>query len=124
MYSNYTGEIDCIDFLQAAGRTTNRFDGAFSFELCTELAFPFCSRADDPSTMFPPFEWNLTEYSNRCYDKFHVRPNTQLVLTNFGEDRLKYVQDFVFLSNLILLILCFHFNPKVCVEHTFQQWND
>lgn len=96
MYSNYSGEIDCIDFLQVAGPTTNRFDGAFSFELCTELAFSFCSRADDPNTMFPPFEWNMTEYSNRCYDKFGVRPNTQLISTNFGGDRLKYVQDFLY----------------------------
>lgn len=89
MYSNYTGGIDCIDFFQAAGPTTNRFEGAFSFQLCSELAFPFCSRANDPKTMFPPFEWNMTEYSNLCYDKFHVRPDTQMVLTNFGEDRLK-----------------------------------
>lgn len=91
MYSNYTGSIDCIDFFQAAGPTTNRFEGPFSFQLCSELAFPFCSRANDPKTMFSPFEWNMTEYSNLCYDKFQVRPDTQMVLTNFGEDRLKWV---------------------------------
>lgn len=102
IYSNYSGQSQCVDFSKAAGPATNRFDGSFSCQLCSELSFPVCSHADDPTTMFPTLKWNMTEYRQRCNDVFHVEPNLLKVFTNFGGDRLKYVWpqcDFEFLSS-------------------------
>lgn len=42
-----------------------------------------CSKGDK-KTMFPPKEWNFQAVSDKCYQKFKVRPDKNMASTIYG----------------------------------------
>lgn len=47
-----------------------------------------CSK-DDKKTMFPPEEWNFAKYSDKCFEKFKVRPDPNMATTIYGGKDLR-----------------------------------
>lgn len=68
------------------------------FQACSEMVMPMCSTTDE---MFEEQHWNLTIYSDQCYKRWGVRPNTVLVLDTYGGARVSSFTNIVFSNGLL-----------------------
>lgn len=62
---------------------------SLSIQACTEMVMPMCSK-DSTKNMFPPNEWNFKNFSDKCYEKFKVRPIKNMATTIYATTDLKY----------------------------------
>ncbi|KHJ40017.1 serine carboxypeptidase S28 [Trichuris suis] len=60
---------------------------------CTEMVMPMCS---SEKSMFEKSEWNETEFAEKCFQKFGVRPSRDWAVSNYGGRTLSSVTNIVF----------------------------
>lgn len=88
IYSNYTGTVKCLDIDSAYDSKLDA--NGWDYQSCTEMVMPMCSKGSDLKNMFPPTEWDFNKVSNKCFERFKVRPNKQMASTIYGGNRLEY----------------------------------
>lgn len=73
------------------------------------MVMPMCSK-DDKKNMFPPSEWNFNKTSDKCYERFKVRPNQNMATMIYGGKVLEYVYHlfYLFISSSITKSYYFH----------------
>lgn len=66
---------------------------------CTEMVMPMCSNERD---MFEPKPWNYTDYSEKCYQQWGVRPRgLDTPILEYGGKNLRYYSNIVFSNGLL-----------------------
>jgi len=68
----YTGKVKCLDISSAYDSSMG--DLGWNFQACTEMVWANCQNGT--TDMFPPLPWNFQEYSDECYKKFKISPQT------------------------------------------------
>jgi len=91
-YSNYTGQIPCIDTQQDASPSLG--DLGWAYQSCNEMVMPMCS--DGVNDMFEPTSWNLTVYTIGCQELWHVTPRPFMVPIEYGGKDLSASSNIVF----------------------------
>lgn len=52
------------------------------------MVMPMCSK-ENKKNMFPPNEWNFKQFSDKCYQRFKVRPVENMATMIYGGKTLK-----------------------------------
>lgn len=91
-YSNYTGQIPCIDIVQDASPSLG--DLGWSYQACTEMVMPMCP--DGVNDMFEPEPWNLTLYSIGCQEVWKVTPRPFMAPIEYGGRNITASSNIVF----------------------------
>ncbi|KRY12733.1 Lysosomal Pro-X carboxypeptidase [Trichinella patagoniensis] len=91
IYTNFTGKKSCNLLENDYG---NSVDGKlWDYQACTEMVMPMCNTKD---SMFEQSDWNLTEFSDECFEKFKVRPRPDWAIINYGGRKLESATNVVF----------------------------
>lgn len=57
------------------------------------MVMPMCNNGSD---MFERSDWNLKNFSNKCFNALGVRPRENWAVTEYGADRLQASSNIVF----------------------------
>ncbi|KRX22231.1 Lysosomal Pro-X carboxypeptidase [Trichinella nelsoni] len=91
IYTNFTGKKPCNLLENDYGDSV---DGKlWDYQACTEMVMPMCNTKD---SMFEQSDWNLTEFSDECFEKFKVRPRPDWAIINYGGRKLESATNVVF----------------------------
>uniref|UniRef100_A0A915KE66 Lysosomal Pro-X carboxypeptidase n=1 Tax=Romanomermis culicivorax TaxID=13658 RepID=A0A915KE66_ROMCU len=91
VFLNYTGSKSCFTFAEDSAPSLG--ESGWDYQACTEMIMPMCNQG---YTMFEESDWNLTAYSNDCYNKYKARPRPNWAVTEYGGPRLKYASNILF----------------------------
>lgn len=74
----------------------------FVAQSCTEMVMPMCNNGSD---MFEKLEWNLTTYSEQCFQQTGVMPKPFWATTEYGADKIQAASNIIFRYYTTKLIL-------------------
>jgi len=97
VYSNYTGQLQCLDVNQTANQALG--DLGWDFQACTEMVMPMCS--DGINDMFEMKAWNLDEYSDECMKKWKTKPRPMMTSVMYGGRNITSSSNIVFSNGLL-----------------------
>jgi len=97
VYSNYTGQIQCLDVNQTAYQALG--DLGWDFQACTEMVMPMC--ADGVNDMFEKEPWNLEKYSEACMKKWKTKPRPMMASMMYGGRNITSSSNIVFSNGLL-----------------------
>lgn len=86
IYYNYDGKAACLN-INSSYDGTGISDRGWDFQACTEMVMPIC--ADGVHDMFPPQQWNMQTYADKCFKKYGVHPRPANALLNYGGEFLE-----------------------------------
>ncbi|XP_034472016.1 lysosomal Pro-X carboxypeptidase [Drosophila innubila] len=98
VYTNYTGTEKCVDYKYSSSSTTLDNKG-WDIQSCNQMVMPFCSNSSE--TMYRTKAWNLKEYSDNCYKKFHLTPKPYDIILRYGGNNLESVSNIIFSNGLL-----------------------
>uniref|UniRef100_A0A1Y9HDP7 Lysosomal Pro-X carboxypeptidase n=1 Tax=Anopheles funestus TaxID=62324 RepID=A0A1Y9HDP7_ANOFN len=99
IYTNYDGKATCLN-INSSYDGSGIGDRGWDFQACTEMVMPMC--ADGVHDMFPPQQWNLQSYSDKCFKKYGVHPRPSNALLNYGGEFLEgSITNIVFSNGLL-----------------------
>ncbi|XP_060537305.1 lysosomal Pro-X carboxypeptidase [Cylas formicarius] len=97
IYTNYTQQTKCNDIETTA--TADLGEKGWNFQSCTDMIMPICSTDED---MFENTPYNFTEYSEKCFKEYSVRPrNENVPILEYGGDDLETASNIVFSNGLL-----------------------
>uniref|UniRef100_A0A5S6QIY8 Lysosomal Pro-X carboxypeptidase n=1 Tax=Trichuris muris TaxID=70415 RepID=A0A5S6QIY8_TRIMR len=91
VYLNYTGTVLCNKLESNYGSSVNA--ELWEYQTCTEMMMPMCNSEE---SMFEQHDWNETEFSQTCLQKFGVIPKYGWAVSNYGGRSLTDVTKIVF----------------------------
>jgi len=97
VYSNYTGQIQCLDVNQTANQALG--DMGWDFQACTEMVMPMC--ADGVNDMFENEPWSLEKYSEECMKKWKTKPRPMMTSVMYGGRNITSSSNIVFSNGLL-----------------------
>lgn len=127
VYINNSGTVSCFDFSDESMYTfsySSNDDTAFNYQViqlisaqigelnvanhgnyfgilqaCTELIDPSCD--DGVHDFFEPEPWNFEEFSQQCYETYHVKPDADRMDLFFGGKDITASSNIVFSNGLL-----------------------
>lgn len=84
VYSNYTGSSKCLDY-KSAYEPSMGID-AWAVQTCSQMVMPMCSYLNE--TMIRDKPWDFKEYSDKCYNKYKIRPKLNEITMRYGDKKL------------------------------------
>lgn len=97
VYHNYTGQLSCFNISVSPSGSVGTV--GWSYQSCTEMVMPSCTNGI--TDMFPPVNWNFTQYSQDCYKTWKVYPRQDWIKTVYGGKKIQSASNIVFSNGLL-----------------------
>ncbi|XP_078610907.1 lysosomal Pro-X carboxypeptidase-like [Branchiostoma floridae x Branchiostoma japonicum] len=89
LYFNFTGQTACLDISEPY------YGGlAWQYQACTEQIEPICSNG--VNDMFPAIPWDLSAFSEACYERWKVRPRPYWAVTEYWGRNISAASNIIF----------------------------
>ncbi|XP_050520084.1 lysosomal Pro-X carboxypeptidase [Daktulosphaira vitifoliae] len=97
VYFNFTGSTQCLNVNNSA--TPNLSYKGWDYQSCTEMVMPMCSNGI--KDIFENSPWNISEYTQQCFNKYGVRPALNTIEKIYGGKNLNGVSNIIFSNGLL-----------------------
>lgn len=97
LYYNFTGNTKCVNWTDNGGGDQSLGYQGWDYQSCTEMVMPMCS---NNTNMFYNIPWDFQEVSDKCFQKFQVRPRENWVALEYWAKQLKDTSNIIFSNGL------------------------